>query len=244
MIAHVLAGRAKGLVRDLLPPTWTAFIIGWLAPKCQRGRGVYIGPGVQMVGAALIKIGDHTAISEGTWLNVNTREPGEIGIEIGANCFIGRRNFFSSGGPILIGDYCLTTIDCKFICSSHIISDPLLPIMTTGTTSDQAIRVGVNCFIGAGAMILGNIQIGHGCVIGAGAQLMRSVPPFSVCIGNPARIVKRFSFVSSSWIEASDVSDESELQYPSEERYLEMLKESSPRLSMPLVAASSHFGNL
>lgn len=244
MIVRTATRYLKDFVRSLLPVSWTAKIMGWLAPACHRGRNVYIAPGVQLVGAALITIGDNTAISEGCWLNVNERESGLNGIIIGANCLIGRRNFFSSGGPISIGDYCLTTIDCKFICSSHVISDPRLPIMTTGTTSTDSMRVGVNCFIGAGAILLGNITVGHGSVVGAGAQLMTNVPPFSICVGSPAKVIKRFCFMTNCWIDIGDVVSEEQLQHPDEAQYLLMLRSDFPHLSMPLAAASSHFGNL
>lgn len=233
----------RKLIREILPQALVARMVGLRAAKCRRGRKVYIAPGVQFIGAAQVKIGDNTCVSEQTWFNVNSRENAEIGIDIGSHCFIGRRNFFSSGAAITIGDYVLTTIDCKFICSSHVIDDPLLPYISTGTMARDAIRVGANCFFGAGAMVLGNVRIGHGCVIGAGAQVMRDVPPFSVVTGNPGKVVKRFSFVQKAWIDAALVTGEAELNFPGEEDYLALLAK-TPEISMPLVAASSHFGGL
>ena len=39
-------------------------------------------------------------------------------------------------------------------------------------------------------MILPGIEIGHNCVIGAGAVVSKSVPPRSLVVGNPARIIR------------------------------------------------------
>ena len=39
-------------------------------------------------------------------------------------------------------------------------------------------------------MIVGEIEIGNYAVIGAGAVVTKSVPPYAVVVGNPARIVK------------------------------------------------------
>lgn len=45
--------------------------------------------------------------------------------------------------------------------------------------------------IGTGVIILGNIEIGKGSVIGAGAVVTKSIPPYSVVVGNPAKIIKQ-----------------------------------------------------
>lgn len=50
-------------------------------------------------------------------------------------------------------------------------------------------RVGSNTFIGAGAMILGDIEVGSNCTIAAGAVVLKSLPDNSIAVGVPARIV-------------------------------------------------------
>ncbi len=44
--------------------------------------------------------------------------------------------------------------------------------------------------IGAGVCLLGKIRIGHDSVIGANAVVLKDVPPFSVAVGNPAKVIK------------------------------------------------------
>lgn len=51
-------------------------------------------------------------------------------------------------------------------------------------------RIGKNCFIGGRSLILPGIEIGDNCVIGAGAVVTKSVPPRSLVVGNPARILR------------------------------------------------------
>jgi acetyltransferase-like isoleucine patch superfamily enzyme len=144
--------------------------------SCLRLRGqLSIGSGsrvhrtAQILGRTHVSIGANSCNGERAWLNVNHRNIGELAIIIGDNCFIGRDNFFNSGRLIIIGDYCLTAIGCRFICSTHIVDDPRLPVMVTGTTASDIISVGSNCFFGAGVTVLGNVNIGHGSVIGAQA---------------------------------------------------------------------------
>jgi acetyltransferase-like isoleucine patch superfamily enzyme len=51
-------------------------------------------------------------------------------------------------------------------------------------------RIGRRCFIGARSIILPGIEIGDECVIGAGSVVTRSVPPRSMAVGNPARVIR------------------------------------------------------
>jgi acetyltransferase-like isoleucine patch superfamily enzyme len=51
-------------------------------------------------------------------------------------------------------------------------------------------RIGKRCFIGARSIILPGIEIGDECVIGSGAVVTKSIPPRSLVVGNPARIIR------------------------------------------------------
>lgn len=231
-------------IKKLLPQLWKQKILWWASRGCVRGKGGYIHSTVQMLGASNIKIGENTCVSEYTWLNVNHRTEHEIAIAIGNNVFIGRRNFFSSGKQITLGDYVITTVDCKFICSSHLINNPLIPYLTSGTTSDDVIRIGVNCFLGAGSVVLGNVSIGHGSVIGAGAMVTKNIPPFSLVIGNPAKVSRRFSFLKNIWVDAENISDADLIDLPNENEYLKLLNELQNPVHMPVIAAGADLGNI
>ncbi len=63
--------------------------------KKDIGKNTYIDKTVHVTGWNSISIGNNTAISEYSWINVNKRIPGRKHVRIGNNCYIGRRNFFS-----------------------------------------------------------------------------------------------------------------------------------------------------
>lgn len=57
--------------------------------------------------------------------------------------------------------------------------------------SSGPIIIEKDSWIGAGSIILSGVTIGHGSVVGAGSVVTKSVPPFSIVAGNPARVIRR-----------------------------------------------------
>ena len=53
-------------------------------------------------------------------------------------------------------------------------------------------QVGNGVLLGAGATVLGNVQIGDGCQVGAGTLVISDLPPHSVAVGVPAKIIGSF----------------------------------------------------
>jgi acetyltransferase-like isoleucine patch superfamily enzyme len=208
------------------------------------GTGSYIHPSVHILGKDHIRIGENSCVSEGCWLNINQRLASKISIEIGNNCFIGKHNFLTSGDRITIGDYTLTTYGCKFIGSTHKVGDPEIPYLIAGTTTHEQIVIGVNCFFGAGATVLGNVMVGHGSVVGSEALVLNDIPPFSVAVGNPAIVVKRYSFTQKKWMPISEMQTADEVGMPTEEEYLMQLKAKFPKVNIPWIAAGKSMGDL
>ena len=59
---------------------------------------------------------------------------------------------------------------------------------------ETTVTVGQDCWIGYGAIILGSVTIGDSTVVAAGALVTNDLPENSICVGNPARVLRnRFS---------------------------------------------------
>lgn len=86
---------------------------------------------------------------------------------------------------------------------------------------DLGVVIEDDVWIGARAMILRGVRIGRGSVVGAGTVLTKSVPPYGIAVGNPARLVK-FRF------DVETIIRHEEALYPAEKRldrrYLEQVQ--------------------
>lgn len=196
---------------------------------------------VKVIGWRKIALGKNVVLSARTWLNVNHRTDSSISLSIGDNTYVGCDNFFSVGRSIVLREYILTTSRCAFICSSHIYSDPAFHYAGTGTTADGQIYIGVNCFFGFGATVIGSVRIGHGCIIGAHSVVRGDVAPFSLAIGNPARVIKHFDFTSQKWVEGDRPQNQ---VYPAEEDYLLSMRARAGFPFQPISAAAARFGDI
>ncbi len=51
-------------------------------------------------------------------------------------------------------------------------------------------HIGSDVWIGANVVLKAGVSIGDGCIIGAGSIVTRDIPPFSVAVGNPCRVIR------------------------------------------------------
>lgn len=204
------------------------------------GRRSVVSNSVKVIGWSRLKIGDFTVICDDTWFNANHPHPS---ISIGSHCYIGLRNFFTSGVRICVGDFTITAPNCCFLGAHHEYSDPWIAHAAAPVTSNGVIETGVNCAFGAGAIILADSKIGHGSMIGAGSVVRGIIPPFSLVVGNPGRIIKRFDFVQKKWVRTSEFRPELNEHVPNEESYRIALKERFPHMRSFPGYISRSFGN-
>lgn len=197
-----------------------------------------------MLGWRQVSIGHHTVVGAESWINVNDRRSDRPVVIIGDNCFLGRRNFINAGEFVRLGDYCLTGPDCHFLGADHDFSSPFVPYATSGTITDGIIEVGANCWFGSSVIVLKNVRIGFGSVLGAGAVITRDVPPLSVVVGSPARIVQRFDVRDGAWVKSAEYPEDGDLRLPSEKEYLASLREKFPSIRGARPAIGPEFGDI
>lgn len=139
-------------------------------------EGVVIGDGVN--------IGPYTVI-EASGIITNLGK----GIRVGEHSGIGGFSFIGGAGGVVIGKNVIMGQCVSFHPENHVFSHTDIPIRLQGVTR-QGIKVDDDCWIGAKVTFLDGADVGRGCVIGAGAVVRGVIPPYSIAVGVPARVIK------------------------------------------------------
>ena len=131
--------------------------------------------------------------------------------EIGEDCYIepplhsnwgGRHVHFGSGvyanfnltlvddTHIYVGDDTMIGPNVTLATAGH----PILPeLREKGYQYNESVRIGKNCWLGAGVIVLPGVSIGDGTVVGAGSVVTRDLPANVVAVGNPCRVLRPIS---------------------------------------------------
>lgn len=144
---------------------------------CLSERGVYIG--------------SHTSIGPYLWLHCGGTEEGydQGYFEIGRHSFIGANAVLGAGGGIHIGNHVLVGQCVNIHAENHNFADRSRTIREQGVVRAEVV-IEDDVWIGSKATVLAGVRVGRGAVIGAGAVATRSVPPYAVVVGIPARILR------------------------------------------------------
>ena len=108
-------------------------------------------------------------------------------IQFGQQVFINFNCTFQPCAGIEIGDHVFIGPNVQFYTAIHPI-EPELRLQDIATC--RKIKIGSDVWIGGGAIILPGVIIGDGATIGAGSVVTKSIPPRSVAVGNPCRVIK------------------------------------------------------
>jgi acetyltransferase-like isoleucine patch superfamily enzyme len=169
---------------------------------------VYIQNGVEFLGSNSIEISKNVFIFKGVRLDsrgennriyLGNKVAIERNVDIGCldhtsiyiddETFIGPNVCIAGPGDIKIGKYCLIASHSGIYANNHNFTDPLAPIRDQGITR-KGIVIEDDCWLGHGVTVLDGVTIGKGSVIGAGAVVTKDIPPFSVAVGIPAKVIK------------------------------------------------------
>ncbi len=173
-----------------------------------RGRRCRISPQAWIVAPWRIVLGDECALhphchlrtdSASSFIRLGSRteiQPYALlmtyggSIVMGEDCRVNPYCVLYGHGGLRIGNGVRIAAHTVIIPSSHGFDDLQVPMHQQPATS-RGIVIEDDVWIGAGARIVDGTRIGTGSVIGAHAVVTHDIPPYSIAVGVPARVIRR-----------------------------------------------------
>ena len=160
-----------------------------LTGQIKLHSGCFVSPKAQI----LIDDTEHEyAVEIGSGSNVKDFArlcPREGFIKIGQNCSINPFCILLGYGGITIGNNVRMAAHCSIVAFNHVVEDDSKGVRGQGITK-AGIVIEDDVWIGTGVRILDGVRIAEGCVIGAGSVVTKDMPPYSICVGVPARVLR------------------------------------------------------
>lgn len=163
------------------------------------GKMVFIFSPLKIDGKKNIYIDDNVHIYYKTWLfALPITGRGECKLKIGKGCTIGNFNHIIATNSIVIGNNVLTADKVYISDNIHDYVDVGVPIKKQRILQKNVVQIGDGSWLGENVCVIG-ASIGKHCVIGANSVVTKDIPDYSVAVGSPARVIKRYNFENEKW---------------------------------------------
>ena len=169
------------------------------------GKDVYIESGVVINRPRFVHVGNHVRIKRNTSINLHPRDKKskEILLFLGDHVIISEGCFISACNRLVIEENVGVSPNVMIIDNSRILGNVGLPSKEQDLKIGY-VHIGADSWIAYGACILPNVTIGKHCIIGALSVVNKDIPPYSLAVGSPARVVKQYDFDRGEWVKVSE----------------------------------------
>lgn len=149
------------------------------------GTRIYEGVKIYLTQESPVLIGRNCTLQKGVVLAASDR--GKIILR--DHVYLGEYVVLSSKAEVEVGEHAIIATHTFVVDFDHGYEDPE-KLFYDQEIKSRKVRIGRNVWIGAGCQILKGVTLGEGSVVGAGSVVTRDVPPFTVCAGVPARVLR------------------------------------------------------
>lgn len=159
-------------------------------------------PFVALFGERHIEIGSQTIIGPYGAISAGVSPTHDLGdrtvLRIGDRTVIGRNSSIAAHHDIVIGHDIWTGPNVYITDENHGYEDVLEPIGRQFSAPKRVV-IGSGSWLGTNVTVLPGVTIGEHVAVGAGAVVSRDIPAFSVAVGNPARVIRRYD-PTEGWV--------------------------------------------
>lgn len=159
--------------------------------------GVYFSVKVQ--GKKFISIHKGAMIQRYGWLLALKIDENNPILTIGERCAIGDSCHITSVRKVIIEDDVLIANRVYISDNVHQFEDINIPIIKQNVLYKGDVIIKNGAWIGENVCIIG-AKIGKNSVIGANSVVTKDIPDYSIAVGIPAKVVKKYDFKQEKWI--------------------------------------------
>lgn len=139
--------------------------------------------------------GDYVRINSGGWLQVHDNKGV---LKIGSGSTLGHFSHIYAYREIIIGESVLIADKVYISDCLHGYKNVQVPIMHQDLKEIQKVYIGDNSWLGENVVVLGS-RIGRHCIIGSNSVVTKDIPDYSIAVGIPARVIKRYNLELQIW---------------------------------------------
>lgn len=149
-------------------------------------------------GSKFISINAKVHINEGSWilaLKINEKDPI---INIGEGTYVGRFAHIVGVSKVEICANVLISDKVYISDNLHEYKDINVPIKEQEILERSPVVIGESTWLGENVCIIG-ASVGRHCIIGANSVVLTDIGDYSVAVGSPAKVIKRFNKSTGNW---------------------------------------------
>ncbi len=147
-----------------------------------------------------IFIEDNVVIAPFSWLAAEPHGLGENAcLRIKRGCRIGDFAHIYATSEITIEENVLLANFVYISDTDHRYQDVETPIIEQPIRNKGKVTIGEGSWLGEHVCICG-ASVGKHCVIGANAVVVKDIPDYSIAVGIPAKVIKRYDFELKTWV--------------------------------------------
>jgi acetyltransferase-like isoleucine patch superfamily enzyme len=167
------------------------------------GKGSYIRRPLLIGHPKFITIGRSVSVRDGARLEAIQDNKNRIpDLHIGNGTSIEQNVHIVCHSRIRIGENVAISANCCILDVTHPYEDVHDPVKIVARIrdDDSFVEIGDGSLIGFGAVVLPNVRIGKCVVVGSNAVVRCDIPEYSVAVGSPAKIVRRYDWAMEKWV--------------------------------------------
>mgnify|MGYP003491188605 CR=1 FL=1 len=145
-----------------------------------------------------IEIGQHVIIQEHSWLAALPLTGSGVELIVKDESVVGHYCHIYATKSIIIEKNVLIADKVYISDNVHSYDNIDIPIKNQPIKQCNSVRIGESSWIGENVCVIG-ASVGRHCVIGANSVVTKDIPDYSVAVGVPAKVIKKYNFETQIW---------------------------------------------